>query len=389
LTIHEDNDWQDEERFERQTAELENYRRATIDYHRTIGEQENVREALQHPQNLSLESRMDQEDTLGGMLISPPPPPSLPWMKDPEDPLERPAPIKKVPAHMFSHGVCMESITGDKGLGFGRIEASYNKAANVITSQFVDAMTLANCSEKWVSDILEIERPHGMVPGGVVKVGGVSGDELHKSVMDMRTPPANPQMLDVVNILYEYAESAVQAPGALSGEAGKSGETWRGLSTRVEQAIKPLSVWAGNYADFLTQILKNNAYLNWVYGDDEEIIMVNNHRMNSVQELRISRDMYRRNYNVAYRSDLKFTGEAARIQEADQIVSMGMMGPLQADIPFMYEAVKEALVARGKESMVPSLGPRPEPPSTTFGIPQPPPGAPPEAPPEGGEEEAV
>jgi hypothetical protein len=370
LGIHEEEDWRDRQRFERQTAELEEYRRVKDEYDsisRNIMMQETE---LQNNKFFTTEEKLELSRNIDRAELPPPPqPPGWIGEGDPNDPMEGPDPVKKQPIHMFSHGVCIETLTGCNGLGFGRIESDFNKAANTALSQFIDAATLANCKSLIKTNMLEFDRPFDAAPGSVHNVSGVSGHELKNNIMPLEFGPANPQLMEVVDKMYGWGQSAIQAPSVLSGEAGKSGETFRGLATRVEQATKQLSVATRHYSNFLTQILKNNARLNSIFLDDEEIIMVNDHKLNTVEELRLGRAMYRRDYRVTYKSDLKFTSEAAKIAEADQLLQMGMQLPVLAqDIPFWYQAIKNSLEARGQDGIAPYLGPEPPPPQNTFGI---------------------
>jgi hypothetical protein len=376
LTIFEENDWQDEERYTRQSEELEQYRAANAQYKDLSAIAQASADNLLSDANLTVQERMEREQAINAVPMPQQPPPPT-WMQDPNDELEEPAPIEKVPIHMFSHGVCIEPLTGDKGLGFGRIESDYNKAANVALSQFIDSATNANCYTIITTDMMDLDSPFPLKPGTIAKATGISGSELKNNFMELKPSPANPQLMEVVDKMYQWGQSSIQAPSVLSGEPGKSGETFRGIATRVEQATKQLSVAARNYSHFLTQILKNNARLNAIFLDDEEIININDHKLGTVQELNVARDWYKRDYRVVYRSDLKFTSEAARVQEADQVLMMIMQNPaLQQNIPLIHAALRKSFEARGQEDLIPLLGPSPPPPQTPLGIPAPQPAAP-------------
>jgi hypothetical protein len=281
LTIFEENNWQDEERYNRQATELEQFRQASAQ-HEQLSELARVsKQNLMDDPNLSPEERMQRESALGAVPTPQAPPPPT-WMKDPNDPMEEPGSISKEPIHMFAHGVCIEPLTGDKGLGFGRIESDFNKAANITLSQFIDSATIANCYTIITTGMLELDRPFPLKPGTQAKATGVTGTELKNNFIELKPSPANPQLIEIVDKCYNWGQSAIQAPAVLSGEPGKSGETFRGISTRVEQATKQLSVAARNYSNFLTQILKNNARLNAIFLDDEEVVRINDHKLGTL-----------------------------------------------------------------------------------------------------------
>jgi hypothetical protein len=368
LQILEEEDWQDKLRHQTQEEELGRYRMELEAFNSSM---------------LSLASG----ETLApigpdGMPFTPPPPPMVPsWLESAEqasDPLFAPDPVRKVPIHMFSHAVCIEPPSGPLGIGYGRIQADYNRAGNTVLSQFVDAATLANGGSYIVADGVSFESPLEVAPGKVNVAKGVTPGELDKSLKEIKAPPANPQLIEVLKLVEEWGQSSMQAPSVLSGESGKSGETFRGISTRVEQATKQLTVVTSRFGDFVAQVLKNNAKLNAKFMDENEIVFVNNHKLGTAQELRIGRQLYERDYRVVLRSDLRFASQAQRITEADQTLSMVSSLPqLQNNIPLMFQALKEALIARSQEHLVPFLGPEPAPPPTTLGIPPPPPMMPP------------
>jgi hypothetical protein len=281
---------------------------------------------------------------------------------------------------MYSHGVCIEPLSGVVGIGYGRILTDLNVAANVAVSQFTDAATLANSWGMLVSEEFDVTNELEVSPGKFTKVKGLSSSELKNAVMELKPSPANPQLMELVRMMREMASDAAQAPDVLSGAAGKSGETYRGHSARIEQATLQLGVVARNFANFFEQILKNNAKLNSIYLPDEEIINISAQPGTGTEQVVVRRDMYKKNYQIEVRSDLKFTSMAQRVAEADEVLGMIMSNPvLMMNMALVYEAVKQCLVARDMHNMVPLLGPPPPPltvPMQPPGMPPAPPGAP-------------
>ena len=384
LTIWEKPDPLDVSRFERQMREKQMFQ-AAMQQHEAMLQQintqldtmEQMRERGELPQQVAATVYQRME----GQIPEPPQPPA--WMEG--NPDAEPEPPRMEPMHMFAHGVCIEPLVGPMGLGYGRIEADYNRNANITMSQFIDAATLANVPGWLVADGVEIKGDMKFSPGRFTQVEGVEPSELKEAVIPIQPKSANPQLMEVAEKMREFGQAAIQAPDVLSGYPGKSGETYRGLASRLEQATKMLSVPARKYTLFLEQILKNNAWLNSIFLDDDEIIRIVDHKMKRLRNIRVGREMYRRDYKVVFRADLKFNSQAQRISEADEVAQMTMaFPPLQQNIAFLHAALRKSLEARDLDDMVALLGPPPPPPRTPFGMPPPGMGPPPGGPQGGG-----
>jgi len=412
LAIHEHTDWQDQQRYESQVRELEKYRadleqhtqimqemdqqRGEIEQHIAFGQDSGLDDGSS-PNMQALRAQHQNLTQAQATMF----PPQLPkWVKDPKDPDPQPAPVKKKPIHLFAHGVALEPIEGNLGIGYGQIQADHNRAANTALSQFTDAATGANLWNVFTNDIVEFQGGDQLQLGwGKVIRFSFSGDDIRKAILPMKPDPANPQLLEVVKMTQQTASSSMQSPDVLSGAPGKSGEPFRGILARIEQATKQLSVLTRKYADFLEQILKNNALLNSIYLDDDEFFQValqsgspiwdaipEEYRTTPAPpkpqppvpgqppepppppamqgkilgQFKIGRQMYARNYHVEIRADLRFVSQSQKIQEADELVMMGKTIPFLQGIPaFQYEAVRKALIARGHYDMVATLGQRP------------------------------
>lgn len=375
MSFHEEEDWQDKLRYKRELGELEQYLAVSTDYKaqtQALADKEADLDSISMSEVTPDVDKAHARAALDQLrLANLPPAPSPPsWMMDPDDPTEMPKPSRKVPIRMFAHGVCIEPLTGVLGLGYGRILADTNRVANVTTSQFIDAAHLANSGSIITPANFEFEGAFEVRPGKHNKVKGMSGGEIRDSIVQLTFPPANPQLLEFAQWATSFAQSAVQAPDVLSGESGKSGETFRGINSRIEQATKQLSVVTRKFADFCEQILKNNAKLNAVYLAEEEMVNITDPATLQASPIRVTREMYDRDYRVEFRSDLRFTSQAQRISEADEILQMPAVNPmLQTNMAFMYAATKRALEARGRHDMVPLLGPPPPPPQMPMELP--------------------
>jgi hypothetical protein len=371
LFVLEEEDWQDRLRFDQESMELDQYRQASATYQQMIPQMQ--------AQEQELELRMQQpgvdpaevEMMRQGLAASPmPPPPPPKWTQtegeevDPDDPMTAPRPTRWVPIEMFTHTCNVEPIFGSLGLGLGMLEADLNRAANVALSQFTDSATLANIWSIITTDI-EFAEEFEIAPGHQNKAIGVSAEQLHKSIYELKPSPANSQLMELVNFMTEFAQSSAQAPQVLSGEPGKSGETYRGIATRIEQATKQLSESTRGYGDgTVLGVLRNNAKLNALYLPDEEIIQINNHKLGSVEEITVGKKLYQRDYRVELRSDLRFTSDAQRVQEADEALSLAVTVPaLQNNLSYWWQACKNCLESRNQWELLQRLGPEPPPPA--------------------------
>jgi hypothetical protein len=380
LNIHERVDQFDKRRFEFEMQQLEQYQQGVQERQMLIQEQEETRrsaimmahaEGNPEPAQGILAARQIEE-------MPPPPEPPMPaWMNG--NPNARPRPPETRPIQMFAHGVNIEPIVGVLGMGTGSIHAAQNKAANIALSAFIDQASLANMKVLLTRGDLRMPERLQMEPGKIFKVEG--SVDLAKDIVPLDFGEANPQLIQLIEMLVRFGNTVSNTPEVLSGESGKSGETAQGLSARIEQATKMLSVPTGKYADFLSQVLENNAALNAVFLDDAEFFSVNNHdpALGQVgrQTFSVGRDLYDRPYDVEISADLKFTSTTQRISEADALVQMPNAVPeLGGNFALKHAVISKSFEARNRYDLIALLGKPPEPPQM-FGLPTSPPAPPP------------
>jgi hypothetical protein len=377
LTIHEEPSWQDKSAYEAKLKELAAFRDLQNQYQAQLQQHQEMQGQLGQQlggAQIGPEQALQGLQQLDAQEPQPPTPPG--WMENPDDPNETPKQPDKKPIHLFVHGVCLENMRGALGLGYGRVMADFNRAGNVALSQFIDAATLANCKMIITTENVEFNGGLKLQPGGQLKVSGVSGSELKDNVMPFGFDGPRGELLQVVELMQQSGEGAMQAPAVLSGAEGKSGETYRGIAARIEQATKQLSVSTRKFSDeVLVNTLKNNAYLNSIFLPDYELIQLESNLVPAGQpsQIPISRKLYERNYQIEIRADLQFAARAQKIQEADDVLGLVEKIPqLQQNIPLVYEVVKRSLIARGFRDIAAYLGPQPPPPQTPLGIPPPP-----------------
>lgn len=383
LLVLEEENWQDLARYNQQMQELDAYAAQMQQHQQMLADQQAQAQAVQQqvadlqasgemgPMQAQLAQQHLANVEPAQLQLQAPAPPQ--WMKDPNDLNEMPEPPKREPVHMFAHQVCIEPLVGSYGISYGRIQADFNRAANTALSQFTDSATLANVWVLITAGSIEFKTGFSWSPGAINEIkNGQLGKELRDNIIEMKASPANPQLMELVNQAYTWAQSSVQAPAVLSGESGKSGETFRGLSARIEQATKQLSVPTRRFADHVERIAVNNARLNRTFLKDEEIFHVAEGRGLPMTEQKIGRSAYERNYHVEVRADLRFVSESQKIHDADEVVGMATK-VMPSNVPFQWQALKDALIQRDLGAYVPFLGPEMPPPPTALGIPPPPP----------------
>lgn len=378
LIIHERVDWKEQARFDQQTAEKNAYGQA-LEAHKAMA----ITAGAQAGQVQASMDHMAQFGRMPNDMPPPPPPAPLPpppplpgWMQSATD---SPAKPRKVPIHMFSHAVFIENLVGSLGMGAGRIQSDFNRATDTLLNQTIDQATLGNCQSFIHSDQITFKDKFEMGPGKMHQVTGTN--DIKNALVPIPVAQANPQLMQIVDKMWEWGQSSMQSPEVLSGESGKSGETWRGIAARIEQATKQLSVPARKYTKFVKQIAQNNCDLNALFLPDFELKTMFDYKVKLGVQVELSRNLYQRDLHIQIKADLRFATQAQRIAEADEIVQMTQAIPaLAANPTFTYDALAQALRARNRDDLIPDLGQRPPPPPV-FTLPPPPPpkGAPPTA----------
>lgn len=376
LSIHETADYAERYRYDYQMKEFTEY-----------GQQIQQLQMLQQQQQMQTEQafQMAAAEPIGSPnapmmadqgrqmmqqpLPEPPPPPS--WMKDNEPP----EPPRKEPIYMFSHGVCLEPMLGNLGIGIGRIDAQLNLATNTVWSQFLDAATLGNGKTFITASNVDFRSPFKIGPGVFNKAKNVMPSDLQNAFYELDFGQANPQLIQAADKLMQFGEQASSTPDIMSGAAGKSGETARGIQERIGQMNAMFGVPTMKYADFVIQIMRNNCKLNRVYMDDSEIFYVNRFNesleMQGSEMIKAAREMYDNEYDIELVGDLQFKSRAQKVSEADEITQMVNAIPqLQGNMALLYKSISESLKARGMHRMAKELlGPPPPLPQNTFGLP--------------------
>jgi len=401
LYLREENDWRDEARFQQQTEEfglyqqqqqqhamlMEQHQQAMQEHAQIQAQEAQLHQALAQP-HVDPEHAAAVKDALSADPLAPPeapqPPPPPAWLKEGA---QGPEPIRRVPIENFSHGVCFENPNGMLGLSPGHILADLNRLNDEALNRFYDGATLANIQSYLVPEGFDMgSNTVGLTPGKIYRLKNFTGEQIKNAVHEFRASPANSQLLDMVRMVGDEADSSVAAPGVLSGEPGKSGETYRGVVSRKESATKQLSMAGLKYVDFLTNIDRNNARLNYMFMDEQEIIDIGAQFQEArkytldpatgapLPQIRVSRDMYRKNRKVTFSADMRFSSQEQKISQCDEVLAMiNTMPPLQQSPALVYNTVVKAFRLRGLADLIPSLGPAPPMPTLPFGTPPPPP----------------
>lgn len=356
LSIHEEPSWKERARYKAQIEERDRYFSDKGLYESEAQKRAAAQEFLMQP-GADPMAMQEAQMTLQQPEL---PPPMMPaWMADADGDNANalPPPMEMTPIYMFTHGQFLVPPAGNLGIGPGRQQADLNRMSNTAASQFSDSATLANCSVIVTSGLVDFERPFEWTPGGVNKVQGVTGGELRNHIIQLDAKPANPQLLDLVRLSMEQSQSSIQSPDVLSGAAGKSGETFRGIATRVEQATKTLSVSAQDFAyEVLRPVLRCNGRLNAIHLPTDEIQHIFNHRLKESEEVRFGRGLYQQGYEVMVTADMRFNSQAQKVAEAQELVALGQQDDiLKQNVAFRTRALQMYLEARDLHELVPLL----------------------------------
>jgi len=393
LSVHEQVNWQDQQRYDKEIQELMAYRTAMMGYEAQMqtlhGQLDAFGQALEAPVGPGMAKLKDTilgpgmigqqvqqvQQVMAGLQKPQPPPWTDKVEGDPNAEDFAPTPPRREPIHMFAHGVSIEAPAGPRGLSLGRQAADYNRAGDTLLSQFIDSASANNCPPILCKPGIENPEKIRMAPGKVVPLVGFEGQNISDAFATLPIPPANPALIELAQMMDAMAEEATQAPGILGGDAGKSGESARLHGMRQEAAVKQLSSAAFSLSMFFKQIIQNNAALNARFLAEDEMVAVQDPEdSQKLMSLPVKRKLYQQSYLFEFRTDMTFTSRVQKISEADNLLQMiGSIPMTQQDIPLLRYAVGKCFSARGYKDYEKFLGPQPPPPQTPFGIPAPPP----------------
>lgn len=348
LYIHEYEDWQDAERYQMQLQEMEQYRQAAALHAEEMATRDDVaQKAMAAEAQGEIGEQMLQEG-LAFLQSSTPEPPLPPaWMVDPMNPDELPRPVRKTPVHLFTHIVCIEPFVGNLGVGYGKIQADLNVAANILLCQAIDQAAFGNLPANLVDESLVFKGDPQLEPGALIKVQNGAGN-LKDAIHQLSLGQANPQLIEILQMAWGWAQSSMQSPNVLSGESGKSGETRGGLLARIEQASKQLSVLTGKIAEGMGQVYKNNSFLNFMHMDDVEIVSISTDVAELPETLEVSRNLYAPGYDWLPTSDLRYSPEEQKIMEADQAFQLTASAlPIHQNRQLVMAALIRSFEVRG------------------------------------------
>ena len=356
LCLREQPDPKDENRYEKQTQDIKEFNSLVAQYKATQQKHDQMMAML--PTIPPDEAAIMQGALAQGQLQLPQP---APWMKlDPTTGMAtEPSPVKIIPIEQFSHGSAIENIDGSLGFGIGFLLEGFNETADTLASQFIDSATLANTVTGLVHDQLKMDEGDTLVvPGELRRVRGPSIEQFQNAIKLVQFPQANPQMLEMVKLQLENADGVSSAPDVLSGESGKANETYRGIATRVEQATRQLSVLARNYLEVVTQVIKNNCHLNYLFMDDYELKSVIDARSGQSVDVELSRKIYRDDFDIAFSADTRFASRSERVTESDQLLGLASqsmpkeVASMVFTPEFFRQAALKSLKARGMYDML-------------------------------------
>jgi hypothetical protein len=377
LTVHMRVPYDERARYELQSQELQQFQQQTQQLQLMQQQKEQQLATITD----SLGTMPQDSPDIGGIVqqaqqiqAQPLPPPPVPpsWMADGQ---MEPTPPRKEPIYMFAHGVCLEPVLGNMGVGLGRIDGQLNIAANTVWSMFFDASALGNGKTFITASNVDFASPFRIGPGVINKAKNIMPSDLANGIMPLDFGAANPQLIEAADRMMQFGEQAMGTSEILAGAPGKSGETARGFQGRAEQANSMIKVPTMAFGDFAVQVMKNNCKLNAVFCGEEEIFYVNRYnedlQVQGAQLVRAARSMYDNPFDIELVADMQFRSRAEKVSEADEIVQLpNAMPDLAYNYAFKYYAIRESLKARGMHKIARTLlGPPPPLPQNTFGLP--------------------
>jgi hypothetical protein len=359
LYLREEPDPSDRARYNSQLKDMGDYENA-MQGHQAMQQAEHAAMARLAMPDVPQDEALQLHTAIATQAVPPPTPPTWAVPDEMTGGVQPPVPMRKRAIESFSHGVCIENVDGALGMGIGLLLEQFNVAANILADQFVDSATLANTATGFADAQAMESGEIRLAPGKFQKVR-TAGKKLDELIHVIQFPQANSQLMEMLQLQLTSADGVASAPEVLSGEPGKSSETYRGLATRVDQAMKQLTVLAMNFLEFLGQVMRNNARLNAVFLSDSELLDVVDPRTRTASSIRVSRELYAEDLEIWFTADTRFATRQQRITEADQIISLATQAippPLFSTVfkpGFLREAVSRSLVARGLHDMIPFL----------------------------------
>jgi hypothetical protein len=356
LFKREYDDPDDRIRFDRESQEYAQYLADTKLYAEGLMREQRLLQQLQQPGVDPVESQLVAEQV---QRQSPPQPAPPRWIEYDDDGIPKPPkPCRQKTIEQFSHAACIENPQGSHGLGIGQALMPYQRAANILLNQFVDAGTLANSTTGFLHEAVRL--PPGVKtisPNHFHRIRGIPIDMMEKAIFRLKADQANPQLLAAIDKQIEAADGVASAPDVLSGER-EAQETFRGQAGRLEQAVRQLTVFATNFVEMFGNVVKNNALLNFQHLNELKTLVVVEPRYQQGQKITVGRELYRDDYHILFTADLRFTSQAQRIAEKDDILGMLTKGipPQLASIifkPQMFAAVaRECLTVRSAQNLL-------------------------------------
>ena len=350
--VREQDDWKDRERFEQEQGDVDSY----IAMMQQFQQQQNDPSLIQAVQQ--------------GLAQPPQPPQPPPDMKLDEtgNPLP-PVPAKKVTVEYFTKIDCIYDPHGSMGIGVGDMVRGFNEVANQLGNLFIDAASMANSPPQLISENALPLGTTEIAPGDIIR-SPLPPEQLEKAHKVLVQAQANPQLIEMVKMMMEVANEVAATPDVYAGEPGKANETFRGISTRVEQAAKPLTAIALRILRGLTVIIKKNAALNANFLDETQVISVvdpTKGKNAPAQQKTIPRSIYLEDYDITFTADTRFVSQSQKTDEDMALMQFGATTPLfrsneiQREV-FLYEVATRYLKDMKRPELVPFLGDRPQPP---------------------------
>jgi hypothetical protein len=275
-----------------------------------------------------------------------------------------PEPVRKREICEFTHFRGLPS-RGFYGAGYIDLVGQLNVGANTLFNQMLDAMTLQNAGGGLISDQLRMSGDISVEPGVYQKVS-ITPALMQTGIYHHRWPgpaPSGWQALDLVRQM--VSQSAANAE-TLSGEMPGANESATGAATRVEQAMKQITVMTRTTKEAMIHLaMKIWRLLSVTLDEDQAYDVINED--GTFEPLRLRREDFIPDAHLVPAASVNEIGQAHREARAEKLFAGVMQNPLTGQNPQAISEVSQRLMrAYGAPEM-----------QKLFQVPPPPPPPPP------------
>lgn len=297
---------------------------------------------------------------------------------DPETGEEQPLPEPKMPAppapvrmntvHRVIHYRLFPNPEGFYGFGVGWLLEGSNDLANTLAAEFVLAAKFSNMKTGFMARDVREKKGDVQLAHGKFMETNLEPEQVEKAIKVLDFGGPSESLLQFIEKLEENSEISASAD-ILSGEKGSSNETAKGTSIRNANAMSLISVMTRLYLEPLKFELKLIAHGNSIYLEDEEyfpffqlISGENGQLQMQATPEKIGRQDYIEDVHLEFTADARVTSKPERISEARDNLTMILQSPLQENVQLVDYAFRKIFEVSDGWDYLAKMGPPPQPP---------------------------